>query len=167
MLRCVPGTAGMLVALAVLAGGAFGGAERAAAQCFGLMHMPTTFPQYLGYGYGAGHQAPIVRTPGYSPERMQRMAFAPRGCGPQCPAPYAPIGCYDGACSGCGMSPQSAYPPSAYQPSVGAPMPAQRQFVIQPQQVPFAPQVLAPPQALPPGVNGPVFAQPDPRYVWR
>jgi hypothetical protein len=149
MLRRMVGTAGALIAFAI-----FAGCGRASAQSFGLLHMPTTVPQYLGWGYGAGHQAPIVRTPGYRPDRMQRMAFAPRCTGPLCPAPYEPIGCYGGMCSGCATSP----------PTAAALMPPQIPMASLPTRGPSE----APPHApFFPGANGPVLAQPAPSYVWR
>jgi hypothetical protein len=84
--------------------GAFGAAlviaPAARAQSFGCMRMPSTLGQYFGYGYGAGHHAPIVRTPGVRPERVQRMTISPRACGPLGPAPYEMIGCYGGSCQG-------------------------------------------------------------------
>ena len=60
--------------------------------------MPSRVAQYFGYGYGAGHHAPIVRTPGQHPEHIPRYARVPRSYGPLYPAPYAPIGCYGEAC---------------------------------------------------------------------
>jgi hypothetical protein len=75
-------------------------APAARAQSFGCLRMPSTVAQYLGYGYGAGHHAPIVRTPGVRPERVQRMAISPQACGPLGPAPYEMVGCYGDACQG-------------------------------------------------------------------
>lgn len=92
-----------LVRAAVICG-AFGAAlmlaPEARAQSFGCMRMPSTAAQYLGYGYGAGHHAPIVRTPGVRPERVHRMAISPARCGPLGAAPYEMVGCYGGACQG-------------------------------------------------------------------
>ncbi len=63
------------------------------AQSFGFYSMPSRVSQYLGYGYGAGHHAPIVKTPGQRPLRMPRHVKAPAACGPLYAAPVAPIGC--------------------------------------------------------------------------
>jgi hypothetical protein len=139
MVRGMPAFFGAILALAMVAA-----ADHASAQSFGFMHMPSTVPQYLGWGYGAGHQAPIVKTPGYRPERQERMTFAPRGCSPMAPAPYVMIGCYDGGCAGgcpsCG----------GYVPATAVPTPA-----------PAAPNGPEMSTALPPGV------QPSQSYVWR
>lgn len=72
--------------------------EEAAAQSFGFYSMPSRFTQYLGYGYGAGHHVPIVKTPGQHPPRVPRHVRAPDTCGPLYSAPYAPIGCHGEAC---------------------------------------------------------------------
>jgi hypothetical protein len=62
------------------------------------MRLPSTLAQYVGCGYGAGHHAPIVRTPLKRPDRVQRvMVVWPQHSQWQ-PAGYAPIGCYGGDC---------------------------------------------------------------------
>lgn len=129
---------------AALAAAATLSVHAAAAQSMGYMRMPSTLPQYFGFGYGAGHHAPIVRTPLKRPDRVQRVMIV----GPQhsqwAPAGYAPIGCHDGAC----MSHEHAYehwehatpaimPTTAPQPADGA---------IPPQSVPASP----PAEPLPP-----------------
>ena len=70
----------------------------AAAQSFGFYSMPSRFTQYLGYGYGAGHHAPIVKSPNQHPPRVPKHVRAPEMCGPLYVAPYAPIGCYGETC---------------------------------------------------------------------
>jgi hypothetical protein len=70
------------------------------AQGFGAMKMPSTFCQYLGWGYGAGHHAPILRTPWLRTERTQRIVFLPRQCAPLASPPYVVQGCYGGHCGG-------------------------------------------------------------------
>ncbi len=70
----------------------------ASAQSIGFYAMPSRFTQYLGYGYGSGHHAPIVRTPGRHPDRIPRRAQGSAECGPLYAAPVAPIGCYGDAC---------------------------------------------------------------------
>ena len=80
---------GMTLALALVM------AAQASAQSVGCLHMPSTFSQYLGYGYGAGRHAPIVHAPLSTPMRMPRRTHAPGYCDP---VGYAPIGCSDGGC---------------------------------------------------------------------
>jgi hypothetical protein len=71
--------------------------------------MPSTVAQCFGYGYSAGHHAPIVRTPGMHPERAPRNVRVPRYAEPLYPAPYEPLRCYGEACYG--VEPQGpAYP---------------------------------------------------------
>jgi hypothetical protein len=94
------------------------------AQSIGCYHMPSTVAQYLGYCYGAGHHAPIVKAPGQHPQRVQRMAFAPRHCGPLRPAPYEIYGCYGGQCS----TPNEYLPTPAALPEPPMPMPAGAMF---------------------------------------
>jgi hypothetical protein len=80
-----------VAATAVASGGA-------SAQSFGFYSMPSRVSQYLGYGYGAGHHAPIVKTPGQHPVRVPRHVKAPAACGPLYAAPVAPIGCNGESC---------------------------------------------------------------------
>lgn len=72
--------------------------SEAPAQSFGFYSMPSRLSQYLGYGYGAGHHAPIVKTPGQRPPRVPRHVKAPAACGPLYAAPVAPIGCSGDSC---------------------------------------------------------------------
>jgi hypothetical protein len=97
--------------------------DRAAAESIGCMKMPSTVAQFLGYGYGAGHHVPIVRTPAHHPAPTPRRVVAPPCYGPLYPAAYAPIGCYDSSCSCMQLGPPMAAPmpaspgPSAYHPA--------------------------------------------------
>lgn len=68
------------------------------AAALGPSAMPSRLAQCLGYGYGPGHHAPIVRTPGVHPDHVPRYTRIPRSTGELYPAPYAPIGCYGEAC---------------------------------------------------------------------
>ena len=86
------------IALGLLAAIAATASSEASAQSFGFYSMPSRVSQYLGYGYGAGHHAPIVRTPGQHPPRVPRHAKAPAACGPLYAAPVAPIGCTGESC---------------------------------------------------------------------
>jgi hypothetical protein len=86
-----------LIAIAVVM--ACAAAGDASAQAIGLYHMPSTVPQYFGWGYGAGHHAPLVCTAAQRPGRSARIAKAPPCYGPLGPAVYEPIGCYGGSCS--------------------------------------------------------------------
>jgi hypothetical protein len=113
---------GGAVMLAALASG-----RPAAAQSLGCLALPSTVPQFFGYGYGAGHHVPIVRTPRQQPPRMQRRAMAPACYGPLCPQPYMPAGCYGPACD-C-----PACHDSALGPPCEAAMPPQRPIGIAPQ----------------------------------
>jgi hypothetical protein len=72
----------------------------AQAQSLGCFEMPSRVTQYFGYGYGAGHHAPIARTPGRGPARIPRSATLPATCGGPYVAPYQPVGCYGEACYG-------------------------------------------------------------------
>jgi hypothetical protein len=103
---------------------ALGGVEwggTASAQGIGCAKMPSTVPQYFGFGYGAGHHAPIVRTPAQQPPRMDRRVRVAARCGTLGPAPYAPLGCYSG-CYGAECAPQVPYyPDMPYQGSLQSP----------------------------------------------
>jgi hypothetical protein len=74
--------------------------ESVAAASLGPSKLPSRVGQCFGYGYGAGHHAPIVKTPGQHPKHAPRYVHMPRHCGPLYPAPYAPVGCYGNACHG-------------------------------------------------------------------
>jgi hypothetical protein len=115
-----------LLAISLVVSWAVAAADRAVAESIGFLHMPSTVAQYLGYGYGAGHHVPIVRTPAQRPAPIPRRAAPPPCYGPLYPAAYAPIGCYDSSCSCLQLGPPMAEPmpaevppPSAYRP--GAP----------------------------------------------
>jgi hypothetical protein len=82
-----------------------------AAESIGRASMPSRLAQYLGYGYGAGHHAPMVRTPGQHPQHVPRNVRVPRSSGPLYPAAYAPVGCYGEACYPA-PAPQLAPPPA-------------------------------------------------------
>jgi hypothetical protein len=83
------------------------------AQSIGCYHMPSTVAQYVGWCYGAGHHAPLVKTPWQHPDRVNRTTFAPPYCGPLGPAPYEIYGCYGGQCSMSGMHvPMPPEPPA-------------------------------------------------------
>jgi hypothetical protein len=97
----------------VVTGAAIACAGQASAQSLGFMALPSTVPQFFGFGYGAGHHTSIVRTPAQQPPRMDRCMKAPACYGPLYPEPYAPIGCYGGACHG----------PNAGMPCAAAPAP--------------------------------------------
>ena len=73
-------------------------AQEAAAWLPGFPPMPSTCAQWWGYGYGPGHHAPMLHTPGAAPARGPRNIRDRSGCALTYPAPYAPIGCYGGAC---------------------------------------------------------------------
>lgn len=101
------------------------GAEPVQAQGFGVTSSPSTFLQCMGYGYGAGHHAPIVRSPWQEPARTQRMIFAPRYYGALEPSPYVITGCTSGygpGDCGCGAAPTPHAAPSV-EPMPVAPMP--------------------------------------------
>lgn len=111
------------------------GARDASGQAIGLYHLPSTVPQYLGWGYGAGHHAPMICSPAQRPERSPRIAKSPPCYGPLGPACYEPIGCYGAPCGGAGpvlMHPQlTAAPVAPSAPPVApatalAPMPGPR-----------------------------------------
>ncbi len=82
-------------------------ADAACGQSFGHWHLPSTTAQVFGYGNGAGHHAPIVRTLDCNPERVPRVAFVPCksrvGCS-ACkrsnfvPMPMVPTSCSSGHC---------------------------------------------------------------------
>ncbi len=103
-------------------------ASAAHAQSAGFMRMPSTPMQYLGLGYGAGHHAPIVRTPAEHPPAMQRRTFVPPCYGTLGPACYSPVGCYGPACHspafGAAATPMPQQRPAGvYQPMARRPMP--------------------------------------------
>ena len=115
--------AGLVLGL-IVAAAACSGETPCYGQSFGCAHLPSTVVQYLGYGYGAGHHLPIVKTPWQHPQRAQRMAFAPPQCGPLGPAPYEIYGCYGGQC----MGPAMLGPSPAAPPEPPMPMPAEAMF---------------------------------------
>jgi hypothetical protein len=142
----------------VVAAAAIMCAGHASAQSLGSMALPSTFPQFIGYGYGAGHHAPIVRTPGQQPPRMDRRMKAPACYGPLCPEPYAPMGCYGGACYG----PTVGMPPCA----AAAPRTVPHSAPLSSGFVPKRP--LPPPAALqPPQMYGPVPTGPAPTVTYQ
>ena len=49
----------------------------ACGQSFGPWHVPSTSAQFFGHGYGAGHHAPLVRTPGGRPPHVPRVTVIP------------------------------------------------------------------------------------------
>jgi hypothetical protein len=100
-----------VVAIAAMGAGAAVLIAPTSAASLGRASMPNTVAQYFGYGYGAGHHAPIVRTPGMHPERVPRNVRVPRYAGPLYPAPYEAVRCYGEACYG-GVEPVPAYPPA-------------------------------------------------------
>jgi hypothetical protein len=108
----------------IVVGLAYGAETPCSAQSIGCYRMPSTVAQYFGYCYGAGHHAPIVKTPWQHPERVQRMAFAPPQCGPLGPAPYEIYGCYGGHCS----TPHLYAPAPAGLPEPPMPAPAEAMF---------------------------------------
>ena len=87
----------------------------------GRADMPSRVAQYFGYGYGAGHHAPIVRTPGQHPGHVPRNVRVPRSHGPLYPAPYRPIGCYGDACYAAPL-PHAAPAPEAAPVPTAAPV---------------------------------------------
>ena len=122
--RSLPATWVRLAALVLI----LAAAERGVGQSFGFMSMPSSFAQYLGYGYGPGRHAPLVAVPGRHPQRTPRKAYMSEYLEP---APYDTIGCGGwGADCGCaqGMAPapapvvQDYGPPTMQQPIVQPPM---------------------------------------------
>ncbi|TWU27419.1 hypothetical protein [Bythopirellula polymerisocia] len=49
------------------------------AQSIGYWHLPSTAPQYCGFGCGPGHHVPMIRTHGCVPPRVPRCVHT-RGC---------------------------------------------------------------------------------------
>lgn len=125
MLRC---TGKLLLVVSGSVGVAALAATPARGQSTGCMRMPSTWAQYVGCGYGAGHHAPIVRTPLQRPPRVPRMVIVSACEGPLCPAAYEPIGCYGGGCymqyTDEYLAPQPALPaPVAAPPGAPSPQP--------------------------------------------
>jgi hypothetical protein len=122
---------------------------KAGAQSVGCFGMPSRVSQDLGYGYGAGHHAPMVRTWGQHPERVPRRVWAPAAEGPLYPAAYGPIGCYGEAC------PTAPAP----HPALPAPHPA----LPAPEPVPV-PAPTPPPAVLPEAMPAPAVSG---RQAWQ
>ncbi|HMP05594.1 MAG TPA: hypothetical protein PJ982_04525 [Lacipirellulaceae bacterium] len=98
----------------------------ARAQALGCLALPSTVPQYLGYGYGAGHHAPIVRTPSQLPHRGVRRVKLPACYGPLAPLEPMPTACGQGGCfDPYGMGPWAAqtpvHPTASPSPASGSP----------------------------------------------
>jgi hypothetical protein len=143
--------------LAALAAGSLAFASTASAQNMGFARMPSTVPQYFGFGYGAGHHAPMVRTPGNQPFHVDRRVRVPARCGRLSPAPYAPIGCYGPNCAPGAFAypaPPETAPPPTYPvpPEAIVPMPP----------APLPPVVVPAPE---PVANHP--PTPDNRQAWQ
>lgn len=117
--------------------------RQAAAWFPGFPPQPSNCAQWWGYGYGPGHQAPMVKTRDAASERGPRYVYVPRGCELPYPAPYAPIGCYGGA-GGCGCGANQGE--AGYLPGAG------------PMVYPHAQPAMAPP---------PAAAQRDDSLTWR
>lgn len=86
----------------VIVAAALSTTHEAAAWFPGFPPMPSTRAQWWGYGYGPGHHAPMLHTPGAAPAGGPRNIHDHGGCALTYPAPYAPIGCYGGACGPAG-----------------------------------------------------------------
>lgn len=84
--------AAVFMGLATAAWGLTGAAD-ARAQGLGWTTSPSTFWQRVGYGFGAGHHAPIVRTPMQEPPRQPRKTVAPSCYGQLGPSPLMMTGC--------------------------------------------------------------------------
>lgn len=104
-------------------------AGRSSAQSWGCLGLPSTTAQYLGYGYGPGRHAPLVRTPGQRPAAVPRRVVHPAAYGPLWPADYQYVRCY-GDCGQCGVAgpvapmPAMAPTPAVNPPVLAAPLPA-------------------------------------------
>ncbi len=122
-------------------------AQRSSAQSWGCMRLPSTTAQYLGYGYGPGRHAPLVRTPGQRPDPVPRRVVHPAAYGPLWPAGYQDVRCYED-CGQYGVgAPVVQMPAPALTPAMNPPMLAAP--IQAPMYVP-APQAqlqLAPPMA--------------------
>lgn len=98
-----------LAAIVVAVGATLSLAQEASAWLPGFPPMPSTCAQWWGYGYGPGHHAPMLHTPKAAPPRDVRNIRDRSECALAYPAPYAPIGCYGGACGPAGPAGDS-YP---------------------------------------------------------
>jgi hypothetical protein len=105
------------------------------------MRLPSTTAQYLGYGYGAGHHAPLVRTPGQRPAYTPRRVAHPAVYGPLWPADYQYIRC-NGECESCGVPMQPM--PAMQPPALAAPMSPLPMYAPAPQLAPPMAQQAAP-----------------------
>jgi len=147
------------------------------AQSMGRWHIPSTPAQFFGYGYGPGHQAPMVRARGYRPLHVPRLAVVEAGCEPFCRS-----GAYgDERCmgSGCWSGPMQRPAPT---PNGALPVGGARGNVPSSESIPAPPMPQAPADPLgspqpvqTPGVNsvptlpmpavGSLFTRPDRRDV--
>ncbi|RIK75337.1 MAG: hypothetical protein DCC67_15435 [Planctomycetota bacterium] len=84
------------------------GAGLARAESCGLYHMPSRFSQYLGWGYGAGHHVPIVKTPAHARPWASPCAFPAAVSPPLYPVAYQPLRCSHEAYYGAALLPAGA-----------------------------------------------------------
>jgi len=100
--------------------------DQTAAQSIGFARMPSRPAQYMGYGYGAGHHAPMVRAPGYPTPHVKHVTFAAARCGQLAPMAYEPVRCYGDSCytGGPYVAVPAAASPIAAPPQDFAPAPA-------------------------------------------
>ncbi len=98
---------------------AFWCADSAHGQSFGRWNLPSTTAQVFGYGNGAGHHAPMVRTPSCRPPRVARVTFQP--CRNAPPAYVTAGNCGNGQCA-VSVTPQHYQQPIPH-PQIGQPFP--------------------------------------------
>jgi hypothetical protein len=127
------------------------------AQSLGVRHVPSSWCQYLGCGYGPGRHAPMVHTPWQRPPRPPRMIYVRRSEGPLWPAAYESLPCYGPECFGGwpGEYGPEARRPTIAPPPIGPPAsapPTISSTSIEPTATAppaIAPSALAPPPAIP------------------
>jgi len=149
MTRRISSAWGLVVGMALLLA-----SEVAQAQGLGWSTSPSTFWQCVGYGYGAGHHAPIVRTPQQEPGRQLRRLWAPNCYGQLGPAPYMFTGCSAERCPW--MCPGGG--------SVGAAAPTGAAYIGDAASMPPSPQMLSPP--MPPVDAAPVGRRQTVLHRW-
>lgn len=96
--RCSRPSATVTLQLAIVSAALTVSPAIARTECWGCSALPSRFSQFLGWGYGAGHYAPIIKTPGLQPQPMPRWTFHRAHERPLYPAPYVPQRCFGEAC---------------------------------------------------------------------
>ncbi len=135
-------------------------ADTVQGQSFGPWHLPSTTGQYWGHGVGAGHHAPMVRTPGCRALHVPRVAMMPARKRCDCmmqPLETMHVGCGAGSSHLHGAYRQAhPHPAMIQQPVIHQPV------IAQPAPCPSCEHHDSYPHLLPPAFSGPPMPRSNP-----